>query len=195
MIVIRSSRALIGPEACCVIIPDGFSFSASSFSTEFVQMMTAKWTGLALTTKNPSKVSLTSYCKNLHLIILFCINNLNWMFKISDLSILNKFTKRKKKTNWICMYWLVPPPLRPTPLSHLSAELPNQISTQQPSGRSAAGFLTSLRCFGTADRLSSSTSCLLSFLFFMHEAFRGLASRAQQEKAVGGPQVGLGGVG
>lgn len=58
MSVIRSSRALIGPEACCVIIPDGFSFSASSFSTEFVQMMTAKWTGLALKTKNPSKVSL-----------------------------------------------------------------------------------------------------------------------------------------
>lgn len=93
------------------------------------------------------------------------------------------------------MYWLVPPPLRPATLSHLSAKLSNQISTQQPSGRRAAGFLTSLRCFGTADRLSSSTSCLLSFLFFMHEAFCGLASRARPEEAVDGPQVGLGGVG
>lgn len=139
MSVIRSSRALIGPEACCVIIPDGFSFSASSFSTEFVQMMTAKWTGLVLKTKNLSKVSLTSYCKNLHLIILFCINNLNWMFKISDLSILNKFTKRKKKTtNWICMYWLVPPPLRPTPISAPSCPIRSQLNSRAVAAQLAS---------------------------------------------------------
>lgn len=142
MSVIRSSRALIGPEACCVIIPDGFSFSASSFSTEFVQMMTAKWTGLALKTKNPSKVSLTSYCKNLHLIILFCINNLNWMFKISDLSILNKFTKRKKKkqlTESACtgLYPHLSVPL-PSPISAPSCPIRSQLNSRAVAAQLAS---------------------------------------------------------
>lgn len=94
-------------------------------STEFVQMMTAKWTGLPLT-KNQSNVSLTSYCKNLHLLMLFCIDNLNWMLENWKSVRINKFKKAKKgKKNLksICMYWLVfpaPPP---------SAKLPNQIST------------------------------------------------------------------
>lgn len=76
--------------------------------TEFVQMMTAKWNGLTLETKNQSIVSLTSYCKNLHIFILFCIDNLNWMLENWKSVHINKL-KKGKRPKWICMYWLVFP--------------------------------------------------------------------------------------
>lgn len=55
----------------------------------------------------------------------------------------------------------VPPP---SPTSAPSCPIKSQLESR------AAGFPTSRRWLGPADRLSSSTSCLLSFLFFMHAA-------------------------
>lgn len=85
---------------------------------EFVQMMTAKWTGLTSKTKNQSNVSLTSYCKNLHLFILFCIDNLNWMLENWKSVHINKLKKGKRQKEKIlnesaCTGLYSPPPPPP----------------------------------------------------------------------------------
>lgn len=81
---------------------------------EFVQMMTAKWTGL---TEKQSNISLTSYCKNLHLFILYRQLKLN--VKSVHLNKLKK-GKRQNQNESACTDLCSLP---------LSAELPNQIST------------------------------------------------------------------
>lgn len=101
--------------------------------------MTAKWTGLMLKTKNQSNVSLTSYCKNLHLFILFCIDWMLENLKICPYSQAQKGFKKKEKkkttknSKWIsaCTGLYFPPP---------ALSYPIRSQPFQPSSLSAAGW-------------------------------------------------------
>ncbi len=91
-------------------LPDGF-FLLSSPPQNLFRWWPPNELG-SHSAKNSVKCFTYLYCKNLHLFILFCIDNLNWMLENWNSVHINKLKKgkrQKEKSKWICMYWLVYP--------------------------------------------------------------------------------------
>lgn len=157
--------------------------------------MTAKWTGLMLKTKNQSNVSLTSYCKNLHLFILFCIDWMLENLKICPYSQAQKGFKKKEKKRQqkilngsLHVLACISRPQRWATQSDLN--LFSQAASLQPAGLASASWLhlpDFLVIIWESQWPFFYDFLFPFFLFFMHAALDGLRAQWQKAVAVGWP--------